>query len=526
MSDQDGAAPGSADAETAAVDAPVDTSLAHSTSHSHHTLFDALFSLHAPTKKRFILASAAFICMLTPFCDTIYLPALKSVAETLPGASDVDRLQATVSVYMAAVGIFSLVWGPVSDRWGRLPPIYVALVLFIAVTAGCAEAPDVDSLIVLRAVQGGVVGATATVTQGVVADVFAPHERGTAMGWFLVPLLVGPIAAPIVGGALAAYAGWRSTMYLLLGLAVALLGLAAFLPETHHYHVLHDRICKGKSKGADSAAAAAAAPSSTTTTSVAVLSSSPPSPSPEELHASLPVPVLVSPFHPLAFLVEKDLAPFVAVGGTCFASMFVALTSFPLALAQPPYALNEATIGICYLPIGVSLMLGSQIGGRLSDKFVARAGPGAPACVRLVPSLAGALFLPLGCIVHGLCLAYQAPLGAVLLGHALVGLGQALFGPGVMAYTTTIKQKDAAGVSAASMALNFALSGVLISAAVPLQEALGVHGLYGLLAAANVAMLGWAAGYIAVMWRKGVAALPPHPTGKGEVVEGAAAAAA
>jgi hypothetical protein len=79
-----------------------------------------------------------------------------------------------------------------------------------------------------------------------------------------------------------------------------------------------------------------------------------------------------------------------------------------------------------------------------------------------------------------------------LIGHVLIGLGQSTFGPACMAYISTVKQEAAAAAAAASMALNFVLAGILISLAVPIQAALGLDGLCGLLAGLNVLVVAWA----------------------------------
>ena len=81
----------------------------------------------------------------------------------------------------------------------------------------------------------------------------------------------------------------------------------------------------------------------------------------------------------------------------------------------------------------------------------------------------------------------------VLLGHALVGAGQALFMPGLMAYLSAVKQSAAGAIAAANMAVMFCAAGAMISAAVPMQIALGYGGLFGVLGGAHVLAITWAA---------------------------------
>ena len=190
-----------------------------------------VYDLRSRAAKNAILAGAAWISLLTPATDTVYLPALVSVRASLGGSE--DAVTASVSVYMACVGLFCLVWGPLSDRFGRRAPLIGSLACFIAFTAACPASPGIGALIALRALEGAFVGSTISVTQGIVADTFAPHERGTALGYYFLPLLVGPIVAPIVGGALSARFSWRATFWLLLALGGVLLAVALLLPETH-----------------------------------------------------------------------------------------------------------------------------------------------------------------------------------------------------------------------------------------------------------------------------------------------------
>lgn len=403
-----------------------------------------------------ILLSASLISLLTPVTDTIILPALGALRGDLPG-STADTDAALVSAYMVALGVCSLAWGPMSDALSRRAPLAASIVLFLAATLGCVFARDAAALLGARAAQGAFVGATIAITQGIVADVFAPAERGTALGLFFVPLLVGPIVAPVVGGALTAAAGWRAIFYLLAAAAPPLLALVAAMPETHHF------------LAARAWAARPGAP---------------------RIREPIPPRACASPLAPLAHLADAALAPFIACGAANFAVMFVSLTQLPTLLAEPPYSLSPAVVGAAFLPVGVAMMAGSVIGGGASDRAGARA-PGR-AAARLAPALAGAAVLIPGAIGFGLA-AHGGSLGGILASQALVGLGQALYMPGLFAFLSTLRQADAASVASATMAAQFAVAGAAISAAPPIAAALGVAALFGILAAAAAAALAVAA---------------------------------
>ena len=155
--------------------------------------------LRPPALQRRILLISATVAMLTPFTDTIVLPALPAMRASLPGG-DADSDAAIISVYMAAVGLFTLVWGPLSDCVGRRAPLLATLAAFVASTVGCVFAPSAWGLVGLRAMQGAFVGSTIVVTMATVADGFAPAERSTAIGLYFAPLLscvVAQIMSPL-----------------------------------------------------------------------------------------------------------------------------------------------------------------------------------------------------------------------------------------------------------------------------------------------------------------------------------------
>ena len=100
----------------------------------------------------------AVLSLIAPLAIDMYLPALPFIAQSL-GATDAQA-QLTLPTYFAGFAIGQAFYGPISDRFGRKPPLYVGLVLYIFASIGCALAPDIETLIVLRFLQsaGGCAG--------------------------------------------------------------------------------------------------------------------------------------------------------------------------------------------------------------------------------------------------------------------------------------------------------------------------------------------------------------------------------
>ncbi|WIA23200.1 hypothetical protein OEZ86_010089 [Tetradesmus obliquus] len=139
---------------------------------------------------------------------------------------------------MFAVGVGNLVWGPLSDRFGRRITYGLSSVTFLGTTLGCDFSPNISVLVAMPALQGFAECAYLTNGQAVVADIFAPAQRGQALGVFMLSLLVGPVIGPLVGGALSQTFGWRSTFIFLAVCCGVMVPLLVMVPETQQYLVL------------------------------------------------------------------------------------------------------------------------------------------------------------------------------------------------------------------------------------------------------------------------------------------------
>jgi DHA1 family bicyclomycin/chloramphenicol resistance-like MFS transporter len=166
-----------------------------------------------------------------PFAIDMYLPALPSIGQSL-GAS-VHAVQASLMAFFVSLGIGQLVYGPVSDMVGRKPPLYFGLLLFAAGSVGCALAPDIETLVVLRFVQGLGACAGMVVPRAVVRDLHTGTDAARLMSLLMLVFSVSPILAPLAGSLLIEVAGWRSVFWAVTVLAgLGLILLATSLQET------------------------------------------------------------------------------------------------------------------------------------------------------------------------------------------------------------------------------------------------------------------------------------------------------
>jgi DHA1 family bicyclomycin/chloramphenicol resistance-like MFS transporter len=161
----------------------------------------------------------------------IFVPALPAAAADL-GASTTS-LQMTVSVYIFGLAVGQLIYGPLSDRYGRRPTLMAGLVLYIVAGAAAGLAPGIGSLIAARLLQafGGCAGLV--LARAIVRDTSAPKDAARRLALMNLMVTVGPGVAPMVGGAMATTLGWRSIFVLLVGLGVSnMLFTWRLLPET------------------------------------------------------------------------------------------------------------------------------------------------------------------------------------------------------------------------------------------------------------------------------------------------------
>lgn len=186
--------------------------------------------MNRPGSARFTLLLGG-LTAFGPMSIDMYLPALPTLADSL--RADPSSISLTLSAFFLGFAAGQLVYGPVSDRWGRKPPMLVGIGLYMAASVLCALSTRASALIALRLIQG--VGACAgpLLARAIVRDLY---DRDRAAGMFSLTTLVmgaAPLLAPLVGAQLLLAFGWRSIFWVLGGFgALCLLGASLGLPET------------------------------------------------------------------------------------------------------------------------------------------------------------------------------------------------------------------------------------------------------------------------------------------------------
>jgi multidrug resistance protein len=186
----------------------------------------------------------AAITFLSPLASSIFAPGIPFVNADFHNTSQLLG-SFSVSVYVLGFAIGPLFLSPLSEIYGRCVVLNSANVFFCAFTLGCALAPNLGGLIAMRFLAGFGGSACLTIGTGVIADLFAPAQRGRAVALYSVGVLFGPILGPICGGFIAQRAGWRWDMWVVLILACILtIGLIIYNTETYHSFILEQKTKK------------------------------------------------------------------------------------------------------------------------------------------------------------------------------------------------------------------------------------------------------------------------------------------
>ncbi|MBC7610629.1 MAG: multidrug effflux MFS transporter, partial [Polaromonas sp.] len=162
---------------------------------------------------------------IQPVTTDLYLPALPMLTESF--AAPMPQAQLTLSALLLAFGCSQLIWGPLSDRFGRRPVLLCGLVAYTLASVGSVLAPSMALLVVWRIVQGAAMGAVVMCARAIVRDLYQPTEGARIMSKGLSGLgVLACISAPL-GGLLAELFGWRAALMALVFFGAGALTLIA-----------------------------------------------------------------------------------------------------------------------------------------------------------------------------------------------------------------------------------------------------------------------------------------------------------
>ncbi len=182
----------------------------------------------------------AALATLAPFTIDTYLPSFPDIAIDLSASH--GQIQQTLSLYMLAAALSTLIYGPLSDSFGRRRVIMLALGLYTVASIGCAFAVSIHELILLRIGQGLSASAGMVIGRAMIRDVFHGADAQRVMARVMLLFGIAPAFAPIIGGWLHDMFGWRSVFIFLALVALLLLTMVLFgshetLPRSRRHSI-------------------------------------------------------------------------------------------------------------------------------------------------------------------------------------------------------------------------------------------------------------------------------------------------
>ena len=183
------------------------------------------------TPPRGLATIVALMTMIGPFTIDTYLPSFPEI-EAEFGISRA-LLSQSLSAYLIAFAIATLILGPLADRLGRRWVIFISLLFYIAASIGCAQSDTYEMFLFFRLMQGAAAAGGLVTGRAMIRDVYSPKEAHRAMSRVMMLFAVAPAIAPIIGGWLHDLFGWHSVFYFLAIYASAILFLVFLrIPET------------------------------------------------------------------------------------------------------------------------------------------------------------------------------------------------------------------------------------------------------------------------------------------------------
>ncbi|GKZ33274.1 hypothetical protein AbraIFM66950_003114 [Aspergillus brasiliensis] len=434
--------------------------------------------IHWPLWRKWsIVVCIALMYMLANFGTIIIVPGVPRILSDFHTSPSQDQLYEPliVSIWELGEGVGSFLVGPLSEKYGRSIVYHGGNVLFILCSVAAALSVNLGMLVAFRFINGLAI-TTITLAPSITGDLFVREERGAAMALAITLPLLGPCAAPIVGGYVTSNLGWRWAIWI-IAIAVGSVSLCSLiiLKETYRFKI-HDQ----QSSETEQQQQQQQQPRRDPETKLQAILR------PIRLLFSSPIVLVTSLYTALTYGIS-----------------YLILTTLSSTM-HDLYGFTQGPIGLTFLGRAIGNLIGLAIYGLTSDRYLQycrrKRGHSAPED-RLPLMLFGTILLPIGLFLYGWSAYERLHWIVPLIGTGIVGASLILTHLPTENYL--VDAFDPHGTSASVLAANAALAalfGALFPLAGPsLYRALGQGWGNSLLAFISLAFLG----PFVVLWRHG-----------------------
>jgi DHA1 family bicyclomycin/chloramphenicol resistance-like MFS transporter len=189
------------------------------------------FQKQTPTATKhgltFLLILSALMAV-TSLSTDIYLPAMPVMAKDLQGDAEL-----TITGFLIGFCIAQLIWGPISDRYGRRLPLFIGLGLFIIGSVGCALSTDIVQIVFWRVFQALGACTGPMLARAMIRDLFNRTRAAQMLSTLMIIMAIAPIAGPLIGGQMIKVTSWHAIFWLLAIIGALMLMSLFWLPK--HY---------------------------------------------------------------------------------------------------------------------------------------------------------------------------------------------------------------------------------------------------------------------------------------------------
>lgn len=267
--------------------------------------------------KAFLVILLGVLSAFGPFVVDLYLPSLPQLAQFFDTTASMTQLTLTTAMIGLAVG--QLLLGPMSDKFGRKMPLIISLLIYIISTILLIFSPNIETMIVLRAVQGLSSAGSVVISRAVATDLYRGREMTRFFGLLMTINGIAPIISPILGSLLLEYIGWEGVFFFLAIIGIVVLLFCLRLKES----LIIEKRLKGS---------------------------------------------VLSTFFTFGKIIKNRLfMSYVGIESFLLAAMFAYIAASPFIL-QSFYGLSAFTFSLCFGANGTALVIGANIGGKLSNR--------------------------------------------------------------------------------------------------------------------------------------------------------------
>ena len=265
----------------------------------------------------FLVILLGVLSAFGPFVVDLYLPSLPQLAQFFATTPSMTQLTLTTAMIGLAVG--QLLLGPMSDKFGRKKPLILSLVIYIISTVCIIFSPNVETMIVLRVVQGLSSAGSVVISRAVATDLYRGREMTRFFGLLMTINGIAPIISPILGSLLLESVSWKGVFVFL-----ALIGLVVLV---FCFRLKESLMPENRLSGS-----------------------------------------ILSIFSTFGIIVKNRLfMSYVGIESFLLGAMFAYIAASPFIL-QSFYGLSAFAFSLCFGANGAALVIGSNIGGKLPNR--------------------------------------------------------------------------------------------------------------------------------------------------------------